>query len=324
MLERGVSCGIVTDTALEECRLTLIVNVLRALRPKQWTKNLFVFIAVLFDQKVFAPGPFFVTPLGRSTLGFALLCLMSGAVYLLNDLADVEQDRRHPTKRDRPIASGALPIPLARALAIGLPILALPLAIALHPGFAIVLAIYWINNVAYTFKLKHAVIFDVMSIALGFVLRVAAGVILVNVERFSPWLYVFTTLLALFLGFSKRRGEIALLEGDAADHRAILEEYNLEFLDGMMNVVMSATIVTYSFYTFSAPNLPTNNTMMLTIPFLVYGIFRYLYLVHVRGETRPPDEVLLKDRALLITVVLFFVAAALVLYQRQLLAVLAP
>jgi 4-hydroxybenzoate polyprenyltransferase len=210
----------VPDTALEECRLTPIVNVLRAMRPKQWTKNLFVFIAVLFDQKVFAPGPFFATPLGRSILGFVLLCLMSGAVYLLNDLADVEQDRRHPTKRDRPIASGALPIPLARVMAIGLPIVALPLALALHPGFAIVLAIYWINNVAYTFKLKHAVIFDVMSIALGFVLRVAAGVILVNVERFSPWLYVFTTLLALFLGFSKRRGEIALLEGDGRRRRS--------------------------------------------------------------------------------------------------------
>jgi len=302
--------------------LSLIAGLIRAMRPQQWTKNLFVFIAVLVDQKLFVAGPFFSTPLGRTVLGFAMLCLMSGAVYLLNDLIDVEPDRAHPAKRNRPIASGALPIPVARFAAIALPLVILPFAFALHIGFGMVLAVYWLNNIAYTFKLKHVVIFDVMSIALGFVLRVVAGVILVNVERFSPWLYVFTTLLSLFLGFSKRRGEIALLQGDAGNHRAILEEYNLPFLDGMMNVVMSATIVTYSFYTFSAPNLPANNTMMLTIPFVLYGIFRYLYLVHVRGETEPPDEVLLKDRALQVTIVLFVVVAALVLYQKPLLALL--
>jgi 4-hydroxybenzoate polyprenyltransferase len=290
------------------------------MRPKQWTKNLFVFIAVLFDQKLFAAGPFFSTPLGRSALGFVLLCAMSGAVYLLNDLIDVEQDRAHPTKRKRPIASGALPTTVAWLAAASLPVVGLLLGIALESGFGVILAAYWINNIAYTFKLKHMVIFDVLSIALGFVLRVVAGVILVNVERFSPWLYVFTTLLALFLGFSKRRGEIALLQGNAVNHRAILNEYNLPFLDGMMNVVMSAAIVTYSFYTFSAENLPANHTMMLTVPFVLYGIFRYLYLVHVRGETKAPDEVLLKDRALQITLVLYAVAVALVLYQRQLLA----
>lgn len=294
-----------------------IASLIRAMRPKQWTKNLFIFIPLLFDQKVFASGP-----LGRTVLGFLLLCLMSSAVYLMNDLIDVEQDRAHPTKRKRPIASGALPVSVARTAAIVLPVLGLLLSIPLNVGFTIVLAAYWINNIAYTFKLKHSVIFDVMSIALGFVLRVVAGVILVNVERFSPWLYVFTTLLALFLGFSKRRGEIALLQSNAGNHRAILDEYNLPFLDGMMNVVMSAAIVTYSFYTFSAENLPNNHTMMLTIPFVLYGIFHYLYLVHVRGETRPPDELLLKDRTLQITLVLYAVVVALVLYQRQLLDVL--
>lgn len=308
--------------ALEGMTLNVIAGLIRTMRPKQWTKNLFVFIAAWFDQKLFVPGPFFSTPLGLSLLGFGLLCAVSGAVYVLNDLIDVEQDRAHPTKRKRPIPSGALPVRVAWAAATGLPLVSLPLAFALHPGFGLVLTVYWLNNILYTFKLKHAVIFDVMSIALGFVLRVVAGVILVNVERFSPWLYVFTTLLSLFLGFSKRRGEIALLEGNAANHRAILDEYNLEFLDGMMNVVMSATIVTYAFYTFSAPNLPDNHTMMLTIPFLVYGIFRYLYLVHVRGETKPPDEMLLNDRPLLLTVALFFIAAALVLYQRPLLNLL--
>jgi 4-hydroxybenzoate polyprenyltransferase len=300
----------------------LLTTLIRAMRPKQWTKNLFIFIAVLFDQKLFVAGPFVSTPLGRTLLGFMLLCVMSGAVYLLNDIVDVEQDRAHPTKRNRPIASGALPLPIAWLAAIILPVVSLLFAFLLDTGFGIILLAYWMNNVAYTFKVKHVVVFDVLSIALGFVLRVAAGVSLVNVVRFSPWLYVFTTLLSLFLGFSKRRGEIALLQDNAGNHRAILDEYNLPFLDGMMNVVMSAAIVTYSFYTFSAPNLPDNHTMMLTIPFVLYGIFRYLYLVHVRGETEAPDEVFLKDRPLQITIVLFGLAAASVLYQPQLTALL--
>ena len=302
--------------------MKLLARLILAMRPKQWTKNLFIFIAVLFDQKLFVAGPFFSTPLGRTLLGFVLLCVMSGAVYLLNDIVDVEQDRAHPTKRNRPIASGALPLPIAWRAAIILPVVSLLFAFLLDTGFGIVLLAYWMNNVAYTFKVKHVVVFDVLSIALGFVLRVAAGVILVNVVRFSPWLYVFTTLLSLFLGFSKRRGEIALFQGNAGNHRTILDEYNLPFLDGMMNVVMSAAIVTYSFYTFSAPNLPDNHTMMLTIPFVLYGIFRYLYLVHVRGETKAPDEVFLKDRPLQITIVLFGLAAAAVLYQPQLTALL--
>jgi len=295
--------------------LSVLPHLFRAMRPKQWTKNLFVFIALLFDAKLFVAGP-----LSRSLLGFALLCAMSGAVYLLNDIEDVEQDRAHPTKRNRPIASGVLPIRAAWIAAMVLPLVSLALAFTLDAGFGVILLVYWLNNVAYSLKIKHVVIFDVLSISLGFVLRVAAGVVLVPAERFSPWLFVFTTLLSLFLGFAKRRGEIVLLRGDATNHRAILEEYTLPFLDSMLNAITSATIVTYSFYTFSAVNLPENHTMMLTIPFVLYGIFRYLYLVHVRGETRPPDEMLLADRSLQFTVVLFALAAALVLYQSQLIA----
>jgi 4-hydroxybenzoate polyprenyltransferase len=293
----------------------VVISLILSMRPKQWTKNLFVFIALLFDAKLFVAGP-----LGRSLAGFLLLCVVSGAVYLLNDIEDVEQDRTHPTKRKRPIAAGALPIRIAWIAAIVLPLADLVLAFALDIGFGVILLVYWLNNIAYSFKIKHVVIFDVLSIALGFVLRVAAGVVLVPAERFSPWLFVFTTLLSLFLGFSKRRGEIVLLQGNATSHRAILEEYSLPFLDSMLNAITSATIVTYSFYTFSAVNLPGNHTMMLTIPFVLYGIFRYLYLVHVRGETKAPDEVFLSDRPLQITVVLFALAAATVLYQAQLIA----
>ena len=299
-----------------------VANLIVAMRPKQWTKNLFIFIALLFDAKVFVPGPLFSTPLGRTLLGFALLCVMSGAMYVLNDIVDVEQDRAHPSKRNRPIASGALPMRVAWLAALFLPPLSLALSFVLDTGFGVLLLAFWINNLAYSFKIKHVVVFDVLSIALGFVLRVAAGVVLVPAERFSPWLFVFTTLLSLFLGFAKRRGEIVLLQGNAANHRAILEEYNLPFLDSMLNAVTSATIVTYSFYTFSAVNLPGNHTMMLTIPFVLYGIFRYLYLVHVQGETKAPDEVLLRDRPLQATVILFGLAAAMVLYQPQLIALL--
>ncbi|HLF27766.1 MAG TPA: decaprenyl-phosphate phosphoribosyltransferase [Anaerolineae bacterium] len=298
--------------------LSLLSNLIKAMRPKQWTKNVFVFIAVVADRKLLTAGPFFESPLGRSFLGFVMLCILSGAVYLLNDIIDVEQDRAHPTKRNRPIASGAAPMPLAWVAAIALPLALLPFAFALQREFGVIVLAYWLNNIAYTFKLKHVVLFDVLSIALGFVLRVSAGVILVNVERFSPWLYVFTTFLSLFLGLSKRRGEIALLQGKAGDHRAILDEYTLPFLDYLMNVIIAAALVTYSFYTFSAENLPDNHTMMLTIPFVLYGFFHYLYLVHVRGEIRPPDEVLLKDRRLQITLALYVIAVALVMYQTQL------
>jgi len=302
--------------------LTQLYHLLRAMRPKQWMKNVFVFIAVVADQKVLEPGPFFSTPVGQSFLGFLLFCAMSSAVYLLNDLIDVEQDRLHPTKRERPIASGELPASTARLVAIVLPIAALLFGFALRTMFGLILLAYLVNNIAYTFKIKHVVLLDVLSISFGFLLRVAGGVALIVVQRFSPWMYVFTTLLALFLGFSKRRGEIALLKDGAVSHRAILNEYNLAFLDSLLNVIVGALIVTYSFYTFSAPNLPENHTMMLTIPFVLYGVFRYLYLVHVRGETKAPDEVLLKDRPLQITLLLFMIMVTLVFYQTQIRALI--
>lgn len=302
--------------------LTQLYHLLRAMRPKQWMKNVFVFIAVVADQKVLEPGLFFSTPVGQSFLGFLLFCAMSSAVYLLNDLIDVEQDRLHPTKRERPIASGELPASTARLVAIVLPIAALLFGFALRTMFGLILLAYLVNNIAYTFKIKHVVLLDVLSISAGFLLRVAGGVALIVVERFSPWMYVFTALLALFLGFSKRRGEIALLKDDAQNHRAILNEYNLAFLDSLLNVIVGALIVTYSFYTFSAPNLPENHTMMLTIPFVLYGVFRYLYLVHVRGETKAPDEVLLKDRPLQITLLLFMIMVTLVFYQTQIRALI--
>ncbi len=286
-----------------------LTALVRSMRPRQWIKNVFIFAPLVFDEKLLRPEP-----LGRTVAGFLILCLLSGAVYLFNDLQDLERDRQHPRKRNRPLAAGELDPRVAWGATLLIPFgLAYP-ALALDPLFALLAYVYWGLNLAYSLWLKHQVILDVLALASGYVLRVAAGVPLVQVERFSPWLYLCTLLLALFIGFAKRRQEIILLGENARNHRAILEEYTVRFLDEMMGVVMAATIVAYSLYTFSAPNLPSNHAMMLTIPFVLYGIFRYLYLIHVRGETAPPDELVLKDLPLLLTVILWGVTAILILY----------
>jgi 4-hydroxybenzoate polyprenyltransferase len=288
----------------------MLLDLIKTLRPKQWTKNAFVFVPLVFDVKIFQ-----VQPLLRSVAGFVLLCLVSGVVYLVNDLVDIDKDRQHPAKRNRPLASGRLPRSVAVVAAVAIPAVTLPLAFLLDPLFGVITAGYLALNVAYSFWLKNIVIVDVMAVAGGFVLRVAAGVPLVWAARFSPWLYVFTTLLALFLALGKRRQEIALLKENASNSRVILDHYNMPFLDEMMAVVTAGTVMTYALYTFSAPNLPKDDTMMLTIPFVIYGIFRYLYVIHIQGDGGAPDEVLLSDRPLQIAVVLFALSAVVILYH---------
>lgn len=271
----------------------------KTMRPRQWTKNAFVFFALVFDKQLFH-----VPALLRTVAGFALFCLISSVVYLLNDIADIEADRQHPIKKNRPLPSGKLPIGVAWAAAILLTGITLPLAYFLAPGFAAVLATYLVMNLAYSKWLKHIPIVDVFIIAAGFVLRVEAGVALITVERFSPWLYVVTTLGSLYLGFGKRRAELTLLEKGAASHRKVLEGYSIPLLDQYVTIVSAATILSYSLYTFSAVNLPANHSMMLTIPFVAYIIFRYLYLIQMTQEAGAPDEVLLTDRPIQIALVL--------------------
>jgi 4-hydroxybenzoate polyprenyltransferase len=285
----------------------------RTMRPKQWSKNAAVFVALIFDAKVFQRGP-----LLRTLAGFVLLCAVTGAVYIINDLADVNKDRQHPTKRNRPLPSGALPVPVAIAGIVVLLGVALPLAFWLNVPFGLLAAGYVVLQVAYTFALKNFVVLDVIAISAGFVIRVGAGVPLVPADRFSPWLYVCTTLLALFLGFGKRRQELVLLQSNAKNHRAILNEYSVPFLDEMINVVISAAIVAYSLYTFTAVNVPPNHLMMLTIPLVIYGLFRYLYLIHIRGEVAAPDEVLLKDRPIQLTLVAWGIMAFAILFWYRL------
>lgn len=291
--------------------MLLIVGIFKTLRPKQWTKNGFIFAALIFDIKLFQ-----FMPLIKTVLGFILLCIISGTIYLINDLVDVKKDRQHPTKKNRPIPSGRVPLKVAIAAAIILTAISLPLSFWLDFYFGIIATSYWLLNLAYSLLLKNIVIVDVLSVAAGFVLRVAGGVALVNAERFSPWLYVFTVLLALFLVLGKRRQELVMLKGQASNTRSILSEYNLPFLDEMMAIVTAGTVMTYAFYTFSAPNLPGNHLMMLTIPFVIYGIFRYLYVIHVQGDGGAPDEVLLIDKPLQISIILFTLTAIIILYIR--------
>ncbi len=281
----------------------------KTMRPRQWTKNGFVFFGLIFDKQLFLVQPFL-----RTLGGFALFCLVSSAVYLFNDIADVEADRNHPEKKFRPIPSGKLPINVARGAAILLTIVAIPLGYVLSPVFALILALYLVINLLYSRWLKHVSILDVLIISSGFVLRVGAGVALITVERFSPWLYMITILFSLYIGFGKRRAEMNLLAHGASAHRKVFEGYTIPLLDQFITIVSGMTIVAYSLYTFSAPNLPANHTMMLTIPFVVYGIFRYLQLIQTGHAAGAPDEVALKDRPLQITVLLWGVAVIAIFY----------
>jgi len=287
----------------------MMVGLIKTMRPRQWIKNVFIFAPLTFDVKLFNPRY-----LAQTVAGFVLLCLVSGTVYVINDLADIEKDRQHPKKRNRPLASGQVNVRLAVVAAILIPLVTLPLSFLLHPVFGAILTGYLLIQIAYSLWLKDVVIVDVMLIAVGFLLRVAAGVPLVNAERFSPWLYVCMTLLALLIGFGKRRHELVLLKENANAHRQILQEYNRPLLDHVISIVTASTLVAYALYTFSAPNLPANHTMMLTIPFVLYGIFRYLYLIHVKGMGGAPEEIALSDRPLQATVALWGLSVILVMY----------
>lgn len=287
----------------------MLSALITTMRPRQWPKNLFVFVPLFYDGK-FTHLPSLLAVTGA----FVLLCLMSSAVYIMNDLADIESDREHPTKRDRPLPAGKLDPTVAGVAAAALAVFSLVAGYFLSPALCAILLAYLVVQIAYTFRLKHVVLLDVMIIATGFILRIAAGVVVIEVERFSPWLYVFGGFLALFMALGKRRHELILLGGDAASHRAILDDYSVELIDSLQLVVMTTAVVSYSLYTFLAEGVPENHVMMLTIPFVVYGIFRYLYLIQVRHEGGAPEDILLRDRALQIDLLLYGIMAFVALY----------
>ena len=288
---------------------SMIKYLVKSMRPKQWVKNAIIFAALVFDRQLSN-----LPALLHILAGFILFCFISSSVYLINDILDKEADKNHPKKSNRPIASGKLPVKLAIIIVIIILLVVFPVSYLLSPIFLLIIATYFFLNLAYSICLKHIPLIDVLVIAAGFVLRVAAGVSLIEVERFSPWLYVVTTLGALYLGFGKRRAELALLAGDANSHRKVLDGYTIPFLDQLIIVVSSTTIIAYSLYTFSAPNLPDNHAMMLTIPFVIYGVFRYLYLVQVKEEGGAPEDLLFSDRPLQLTLVLWGLTVLIVFY----------
>ena len=290
---------------------SVAANLLVSIRPGEWTKNLFVFSALLFGQRLTDSAA-----IARSSAAFVIFCGLAGVVYLVNDVADRATDRQHPSKRHRPIASGALSPSTAVAAAGVLGVSALGSAWLLGRAFGVVATLYVLLLMLYSGPLKHIVIIDVLTIAVGFVLRVAAGAVAIGVP-ISQWLLICTILLALFLGLSKRRHEIVLLADGATEHRPILQEYSPYLLDQMIGVVTASTLMAYVLYATSHETAEKFGTSLLglTIPFPLYGIFRYLYLVHRREGGGSPAELLLNDRPLLACVALWAVAVAVIIYR---------
>jgi 4-hydroxybenzoate polyprenyltransferase len=279
------------------------------MRPRQWPKNGFVFVPLFFDRKLNDLPSVLAT-----VIAFVLLCLMSSAVYLINDLADIESDRQHPVKKNRPLPSGRLSPMVARIAAVVLAAASLIAGYFFSVELFLILLAYFVLQIGYTFWLKHVVLWDVLVVAAGFILRIGAGVAVIEVVRFSPWLYVFGGFLALFMALGKRRHELVLMGEEAGSHRAILDDYNLDLIDRLLGIVTTGAVVSYSLYTFLAEGVPENHLMMLTIPFVLYGIFRYLYLIHIRHEGGAPEEILLRDRPLQINLALWTLVVAFSLY----------
>ncbi|MCI0777566.1 MAG: decaprenyl-phosphate phosphoribosyltransferase [Chloroflexi bacterium] len=311
----GALCDPVQPIAQAQTPANHLLAVLRAVRPRQWPKNLIVFMALLFsidDKWQLADPSSWLDLLGWTLLTFLLFCLVSSADYLVNDIVDRESDRQHPRKRKRPIAAGELSVRAALIWAIALAAVAIGGAFAITWSVGAVISGYLALMLAYTFWLKHIVLLDMMVIGAGFVLRAMAGGLAIDVP-ISPWLYVVTALGALFLVINKRSAEIKLLKDGSATHRPILEEYSPELLGQIGALVTASTLIAYGLYTFTAENLPNNNSMMLTIPFVLYGLLRYLYLVDKHDEGGSPEEVLLRDRPLQADILLWIATAATVL-----------
>jgi 4-hydroxybenzoate polyprenyltransferase len=295
--------------------LTTAVNLVRAMRPRQWLKNGLVFLALIFSvgrsYDLFEPSEW--APLfWRAFAAFLIFCAISAAGYLINDIKDLEADRMHPRKSARPLASGALDLNVAAGAAAVLSLTALSTSFLINLDFGAIAMCYFTLTLAYSYYLKHIVLIDLMAVAAGFVLRALAGAVAIDVP-ISPWLYLCTLLGALFLVTNKRRSELTLLEGEAGAHRPILDDYTVAFIDQMSAVITAATILAYSLYTFSAEALPDNDAMAFTIPFVIYGLFRYLFLVHRHELGGSPEEVLYRDKPMLANIALWLLASAFIL-----------
>ncbi len=289
----------------------MLHELLSAMRPRQWAKNVFVLAPLVFARQLDDPRV-----LGRALLAFAAFSLLASAVYLFNDIHDREEDRHHPRKRDRPIAAGRLPLVVAAAAASLLAAAALAMGQALGGACVAILVAYSISNLAYSLGLKRVVILDVMVLSFGFVLRVMAGGVAVGVEV-SAWLILCTSFLALFLAFSKRRHELMLLAKHAADQRQVLSHYSPAFLDQMINVVTAGTVVAYAVYAISPETVEKFDTrdLIFTMPFVLFGIFRHLFLIYQQPSERNPTEAILSDRPFLVNILLWVASVVWVIYR---------
>lgn len=290
----------------------VIVEIFKSLRPQQWIKNFFIFAPVIFSRNLLNPSMVL-----KTAAAFAAFCLIASAHYIFNDIRDLEEDRLHPVKSKRPLASGRLKTGPAVLSCVVIAVLGLAVAATVNGSVLIISAVYLVLQVLYSLRLKHVVILDVFVVAAGFVIRVVAGGLAIEVT-ISSWLLICTMLLALFLAMGKRRHEIVLLEGDAANHRPILKEYNTALLDQMISVVTASTLVAYCLYTISEETVAKFGTRKLiyTVPFVLYGIFRYLYLIYLKAEGGSPESLIIKDKPLLLDLFLWIAAAVLILGLR--------
>jgi 4-hydroxybenzoate polyprenyltransferase len=287
----------------------MIKAFIETLRPKQWIKNLVIFAGLVFDGQLTRLNPFLTV-----LAAFILFCLVSGITYTINDLLDLGADRNHPKKRTRPIASGRLPTRQAVWFIAILALLTFPFAFLLNPLFGAICIGYTLLMLAYSKWLKHIMLIDVMVIAIGFVIRVVAGIVVITVEFFSPWLLILTTFLALYLGFGKRLSELKLLERSAGEHRKVLDGYTVPLLNQFITIITSAILITYVLYTFNAHPDQNHYIMMITIPMVLYGIFRYMTILQTSTDAANPEEVVLNDRPLQLSIVLWALSVFLILY----------
>lgn len=285
---------------------------IESLRPKQWSKNLLLFAGLVFSKNLFQ-----VSLLLKATMGFILFCLLSGAVYVLNDLLDLEQDKTHPLKSQRPLASGKLSVSWAVGVVVVLIGVGLSSSFLISSEFGWIAVAYIFLMLGYTFILKHIVILDIIVIAVGFVLRAVAGAAVIGVS-ISSWLLVCTTFLALFLGFSKRRHELILLGEDAKNHRRILSEYSPYLLDQMVSVVTASTVMAYALYTTATETVEKFGTrnLIFTLPFVLFGIFRYLYLIHQKNMGGSPELIIVRDKPMILNILLYLLTAGFIIYWK--------
>ncbi|MEE2829870.1 MAG: decaprenyl-phosphate phosphoribosyltransferase [Myxococcota bacterium] len=281
--------------------MSLIRASIKALRPKQWSKNGLLLVAMVFAQKYDEPDA--VVAVGQ---GLLIFCMLSSAGYLVNDIRDIDNDRHHPDKKHRPLASGQLSVGMAWALVVVLVVGGLGGSWVLLPtGFLVTAAAYLFTTLTYSARFKHSPILDVMGIAAGFILRAVAGAEAISVES-SPWFLTCIAFGALFIGLSKRLAEIKLLDEHAGSHRRVLEEYSVDLLRQLITVTTACSLISYALYTFDRD---PGRGMMLTIPFVIYGVFRYLYLVDRKNLGGEPSAILLGDRPMQLCMLLFFVTA---------------